>query len=104
MLAAPRPAGERHHHQEAVVRGELRETVRRPAQYQQVAFLELHLRHAVADPGLPPPDADDDDVEGLVEVHGCDGVADERRMRRDDDLHQLRRLVELAFARLRRTS
>ena len=104
VLAAPRPAGERHHHQEAVVRGELGEAVGRPAQHQQVAFAQLHLRHAVADPGLAPPDADDDDVERLVEVDRPDRLADERRMRRDDHLHELRRLVELALAGSRRTS
>ena len=37
---------------------------------------------------------------GLVEIDGGDGLADERRMRRDDDLHELGRVVELALARL----
>ena len=100
MLATPRPPGERHHHQDAVMGCELREPVPRAAQHQQVALVQLHLRQAVAYPGLPAPHAHDHDVEGLEEVHFGDGLADERRVRRDDDLHQLRRVVEVPLGRL----
>ena len=100
MLAAPRPPGERHHHQDAVMGRELREPVPRAAQHQQVALVQLHLRQAVAYPGLPAPHAHDHDVEGLEEVHLGDSLADERRMRRDDDLHQLGRIVEVPLGRL----
>ena len=82
-----------------MVRGELREPVRRAAQHQQVALPQLDLREPVADPGLAAPHADDHDVERLQEIDRRDGLADERRMRRDDHLHELGRLVEFPLAR-----